>query len=723
MFLDRFPQIKADEIFAIGWNDDPFSYDEALYSLGEGLDYFVCLNPRTDCKDLYYINEVPDTDKCIVWHNGETWLAKFFYKGWKSYKGYKEIRIQPTEMVWSWNPDIDKLMQFEEDIFGKFEPLPWDRHFKMVWYIDKRFNPLDDEVWAFSCQPKGIADPIRKEMGHVTPLVNVEYNLILPKLFIDIDECYPPFWELVNECAIELDQSLILEERIWVLKVTPAYRKPREWRWLGILTPSYQIEYNPLLPNLDFDIKTNHTYHDLKYKHFYYLDKSHLTNNEPDIWACKIYYTDEVQGDKNAGAIHPIFRITKNPQFKDLNYDIEYVVPYTDLQYEHMWFIDESYTTSSPEPIWAFKAKATKRPAGTKVIGSVKPILYIEYNPDLDGFEFDLPKLNLTYHDFQYLHIWHVNKDLIEQDKIYALTISFSEHPTGLKEHGYIDPKQEMVFNKSLNHINASIDYKIPFHDRHYEHVWYLKNKNKNIWYAKLKTQKTTIGTKEMGLVVPEIPKKLDVFFLSYGESNAEENFKRVKSFAPWAKHIRGVKGIFAAHKAAAEKSKTDMFYVVDADAYLVDDFNFKFNPEIYDRKYTFVWQSKNPFNDLEYGYGGVKLFPKSIFVNRSRWDNLDLFQSISKGVKIVEQVSNFTNFNTDEFSTWRSAFRETIKLLVNNDSKKIKTWVTKKAKYSDYALAGINSAKKFYKQNSKLELINDRDWLLEQFNRQHKST
>ena len=34
------------------------------------------------------------------------------------------------------------------------------------------------------------------------------------------------------------------------------------------------------------------------------------------------------------------------------------------------------------------------------------------------------------------------------------------------------------------------------------------------------------------------------------------------------------------------------------------------------DRDAVHVWRSRNPINDLEYGYGGVKLFPRIATIN-----------------------------------------------------------------------------------------------------------
>ena len=54
-----------------------------------------------------------------------------------------------------------------------------------------------------------------------------------------------------------------------------------------------------------------------------------------------------------------------------------------------------------------------------------------------------------------------------------------------------------------------------------------------------------------------------DVFFISYHEQYADENFEALLDKAPLAKRVDGIKGIFNAHKHAAELSKTKMFYVI----------------------------------------------------------------------------------------------------------------------------------------------------------------
>ena len=82
--------------------------------------------------------------------------------------------------------------------------------------------------------------------------------------------------------------------------------------------------------------------------------------------------------------------------------------------------------------------------------------------------------------------------------------------------------------------------------------------------------------------------------FLSYNEEFADENYAKLLERVPNAKRVHGVKGIFNAHKKAAELADTRMFYVVDADAILLDEFDFQYYPSVWDEDIIHTWQSKN---------------------------------------------------------------------------------------------------------------------------------
>ena len=100
--------------------------------------------------------------------------------------------------------------------------------------------------------------------------------------------------------------------------------------------------------------------------------------------------------------------------------------------------------------------------------------------------------------------------------------------------------------------------------------------------------------------------KPYNVFMLSYKEDIdvVEQHIQAIERKGLTVKHVRGLKGIFNAHKHCAEQADTKLFWVVDADALVHDDFNFDYIPDVYDQDVVHVWASKNPVTGEEYGYG-----------------------------------------------------------------------------------------------------------------------
>jgi hypothetical protein len=221
-----------------------------------------------------------------------------------------------------------------------------------------------------------------------------------------------------------------------------------------------------------------------------------------------------------------------------------------------------------------------------------------------------------------------------------------------------------------------------------------------------------------------------DIIFISNNEANADDNWQILSSRFLLAKRINGINGIHHAHIAAAKSSFTKMFWVVDGDAKVLDEFKFDYVVPDYDLDCVHIFHSLNPINDLIYGYGAVKLLPRRLTLEVDT-TSLDMTLSINNKIKVIDQLSNITNFNTDEFSTWRSAFREAVKLTINvvnkkdNDEslKRLSTWcnVGNDRPYGSYAIKGALAGKAYalvnFENSDKLKLINDFEWLKERFN------
>lgn len=220
-----------------------------------------------------------------------------------------------------------------------------------------------------------------------------------------------------------------------------------------------------------------------------------------------------------------------------------------------------------------------------------------------------------------------------------------------------------------------------------------------------------------------------DIFFISYNEPNADENYEKLKERFPYAQRIHGVKGIHNAHIAAAKLSERRMFWIVDGDAIIDDDFNFETDVPEWSANAVYVFRSKNPVNDLVYGYGGVKFLPKNMVLAMDT-NTVDMTTSISKRFKSMPKVSNITSFNTDPFNTWKSAFRECVKLsskvingqIDNETQNRLDVWCTVGADrpFGEYCVKGAITGKEFgltYSQDKDmLKNINDWEWLTNKF-------
>jgi len=286
--------------------------------------------------------------------------------------------------------------------------------------------------------------------------------------------------------------------------------------------------------------------------------------------------------------------------------------------------------------------------------------------------------------------------------------------------------------------VEWDFNYQIPYYEKDNVHIFrngkyhdgiFLIHKDKKLSQREF-DYKFFVNKKEINKTA-STPKPYDIVFISYNEPNADENYARLLKRYPQAKRIHGVKGIHQAHIEAAKLCTTNMFFVVDGDAQILDDFDLDFQVPKWQRDQVFVWRSRNPINNLEYGYGGIKLFPVKETINMDV-TKTDMTTSISPKFNAMDSVSNITVFNTDAFSTWKSAFRECCKLssktirgqVDNETEERLNTWCEMGADslFGEYAISGARNGRQFGYDNrnlpDRLNLINDFEWLKEQFDK-----
>jgi hypothetical protein len=172
---------------------------------------------------------------------------------------------------------------------------------------------------------------------------------------------------------------------------------------------------------------------------------------------------------------------------------------------------------------------------------------------------------------------------------------------------------------------------------------------------------------------------EFDVIFISFDEDNCEEHWADLESKVPWAKRVHGVRGSDAAHKAAANLSETEMFVSVDADN-IVD-------PTFFDMELDFdhpklkgkaiSWAAKNHINGLEYGNGGLKLWPRQYVLDMRTHENAVEGDERSKVefcwddsyIQMTNQYST-TYPNGSPRQAFRAGFREGVKMSLNQGGK-----------------------------------------------------
>ena len=289
----------------------------------------------------------------------------------------------------------------------------------------------------------------------------------------------------------------------------------------------------------------------------------------------------------------------------------------------------------------------------------------------------------------------------------------------------YVNPGKRFKFDSYFSHLGRNTNYAY-LNGKYHDGIVLCSKKAK---FSRREFDYKFIANKKEIDIVISTPNPYDIVFISYQEPNADENYDRVIQRFPNCKRIHGVKGIHQAHIAGAKLCNTDMFWIIDGDATIVDDFKFDYQVARWDKEMVHVWRSMNPINDMVYGYGGVKLFPTQLTIDMDT-SKPDMTTSISDKFKAMPNISNITGFNTDPFNTWKSAFRECAKLASkvidrqkNEETEnRLHTWQTvgEDRPYGEYAIRGAEKGADYGRTNrdntQALKKINDFEWLKEQF-------
>jgi hypothetical protein len=156
----------------------------------------------------------------------------------------------------------------------------------------------------------------------------------------------------------------------------------------------------------------------------------------------------------------------------------------------------------------------------------------------------------------------------------------------------------------------------------------------------------------------------LDIVFISNGEPNAKKNFKRLNLHAG-AKgnrlvEVSNINGRVAAYHAAAKASTTPWFFAVFAKLEIDVDFNWSWQPDRMQHAKHYIFHAKNPCNGLEYGHQAMIAYNRQLVLDNP---GVGLDFTLDSPHEVVPILSGVAHYDTSPWSSWRTAFREVLKL------------------------------------------------------------
>ena len=153
-----------------------------------------------------------------------------------------------------------------------------------------------------------------------------------------------------------------------------------------------------------------------------------------------------------------------------------------------------------------------------------------------------------------------------------------------------------------------------------------------------------------------------DIVFISNGESNAEQNYKRLSLLPKDNRLVRvdSINGRAAAYHAAARASTTPWFFAVFAKLEVDIDFDFAWQPDRMQQAKHYIFHARNPVNGLVYGHQAMIAYNRQLVLANP---GVGLDFTLDSPHEVVPILSGVAHYDTSPWSSWRTAFRECIKL------------------------------------------------------------
>ena len=215
--------------------------------------------------------------------------------------------------------------------------------------------------------------------------------------------------------------------------------------------------------------------------------------------------------------------------------------------------------------------------------------------------------------------------------------------------------------------------------------------------------------------------KPLDIIFFSNGEASADKNYEHLLKITQGLPNkvirIDGINGRVKSQHAAANSSNTSWYFLVNAKLKVAAKFDFSWQPDRLQISKHYIFHATNPVNGLVYGHQAIVANNKKLTLDNFG-NGLDF--TMDSEHEVVPINSGIGMYNSSEWDTWRTAFRECIKLKASGtaeNDKRLDIWLTVGiGEYSQYSLQGAQHAVYYYNEVNgdfdKLRLSYDWAWL-----------
>ena len=224
----------------------------------------------------------------------------------------------------------------------------------------------------------------------------------------------------------------------------------------------------------------------------------------------------------------------------------------------------------------------------------------------------------------------------------------------------------------------------------------------------------------------------LDIVYISNGEPLAEYHYQYLLKTVKTKNKIHRIdriNGRTEAYKAAATASTTPWFFTVFAKLEVNPAFDWTWLPEADAGPEHYVFLATNPVNNLCYGHMAMIAYNKMLTLET---DSTGLDFTMSKPHRTIPVISGTARYDQNEIVTWRTAFREVIKLKEHlkyrqdpDASHKVHSWVSVGyGPYGEWSIRGADDAMEYFDQVQgnfeMLKLSYNWQWLDQYFKRKY---